>query len=98
MANNCVTLDATGVQAYSSNVMNVTIQPNPFSNSAVLNFDNATNAAYTLELSDLNGNIIRTYTVNSGSVTINRAELAAGVYVYRLTGGKTTQSGKFIIQ
>ncbi len=98
MANNCVTLDATGVQAYSSNAMNVSIQPNPFSNSAVLNFDNATHAAYTLELSDLNGNVIRTYTVNSGSVTINRDELAAGVYVYRLTGGKTTQSGKFIIQ
>jgi len=94
----CVTIDATGVQYYAANQMQVKIQPNPFSTSAIFHFDNAAGNNFMLSLSDINGNTVRTYSVNTGTVTIDRSALAAGVYIYRLTGENGSQSGKFIIQ
>lgn len=95
---NCVTVDATSVTYLSSNPLNVKIQPNPFSETAVLNFTNYTGKTFNLQLNDLNGNMIRSYTTISNSITINRSELPAGVYIYRLTGADESQTGKFIIQ
>jgi hypothetical protein len=95
---NCVTIDLTGVQHYNPNPMQVKIQPNPFATTATFNFDNPLNKNFQLSLSDINGNTIRTYEVTSGNVSIDRADLAAGVYLYRLIGENGSQSGKFIIQ
>ena len=76
----------------------VTIQPNPFSETAVMNFTNFTGKEFVIELSDMNGNLIRTITTSSNSITIDRSDLAAGVYIFRLTGVDVSQTGKFIIQ
>lgn len=98
LSESCVTIDATGVQYYSLNPMQVKIQPNPFSTNAVFNFNNPTNSEFELVLSDLNGNMVRSLKINTNTVNIDRSNLAAGVYIYRLTGESGSQSGKFIIQ
>ena len=63
-----------------------------------MNFTNFTGKEFAIELSDMNGNLIRTITTSSNSITIDRSDLAAGVYIFRLTGVDVSQTGKFIIQ
>lgn len=94
----CVTVTTTGIEYTDANPLNVKVQPNPFSESAVINFTNFTGKEFTLELSDVNGNLLRTYTTTSNSINIDRKELPAGIYIYRLTGDVKSQTGKFIIQ
>lgn len=99
LEDNCKTVEVVlGIPTVTTDILKVKIQPNPFSNTAVLNFENPLNKAFTLELSDLNGNMIRSYQVQGNSVTIDREDLSAGMYIYRLTGGTASQSGKFVIQ
>lgn len=94
----CVTVTETGVEVLSANPLNVKIQPNPFSETAVMNFTNFTGKEFVIELSDMNGNLIRTITTSSNFITIDRSDLAAGVYIFRLTGVDVSQTGKFVIQ
>ncbi len=96
--NNCVTVTTTGVEYVNANPLNVKVQPNPFSETAVLNFTNFTGETYTLDLSDMNGNLIRTYSTTSNFVNIDRKDMPAGIYLYRLTGTSGSQTGKFVIQ
>jgi hypothetical protein len=99
LEDNCKTVEVVlGIPTVTTDILKVKIQPNPFSNTAVFSFENPLNKAFTLELSDLNGNMIRSYQVQGNSVTIDREDLAAGMYIYRLTGGTASQSGKFVIQ
>lgn len=95
--NSCVTVDETGIQYYASNPLEISIQPNPFSTAAELHFSNAGHQVFDLVITDINGNVVRTLNTTGNTITINRDELPAGMYLYRLTGISESQSGKFVI-
>lgn len=59
--------------------LNIQVYPNPIVESATLFLQNESNASHYVLL-DINGKIIQSEIVNSQSVEIQRAEIAAGIY------------------
>ncbi len=94
----CVTVDGTAVSQLISNPLNVKIQPNPFSVNAIMKFTNFTGKEFKMEMSDINGNLLKTFTTTSNTITIDGTNLSSGVYIYRLTSNDVSQTGKFVIQ
>ena len=53
---------------------------------------------FTLEILDMQGRVVRDYgQVRSNSLEIERGDLGAGIYFYRLKG-KAEQVGKLVIE
>ena len=96
--NNCVTVDGTtGVQYYTANPLQITLQPNPFNTRAELTFANPNGSMFMLVIADINGNLISTQQTMGDRFTIEKGTLPAGMYVYRLTGNEASQAGKFVM-
>ncbi|MEM6262558.1 MAG: PKD domain-containing protein [Bacteroidota bacterium] len=65
----------------------VTLSPNPFSNTAILEFANPGAVLYELRILDLNGKEVQYYPAQAGNrFEILRNELTSGMYFYQLTG------------
>jgi len=76
------------------NVFTYSMYPNPV--VTVLNIDNTSDVT-SVEVFDVTGKLVRTTQVAfAQSVTIDVAELQAGVYIVNVTNNKGTQSSKFI--
>lgn len=73
--------------------------PNPFNESATLRFDNPTGEEFTLTVMDLNGKVVRQVGGNHGTeITLQRGNLSAGLYLFRLEGANSIASGKLIVE
>ncbi|MFH1861184.1 MAG: C25 family cysteine peptidase [bacterium] len=76
--------------------------PNPFNPITTLTFDLPEATAVTLKIYDATGRLSATLLdewreLGSHEVSFNAAELAAGVYVYRLNAGDFTASAKMVL-
>ncbi len=92
-----VACDATGIQQVR-NLHQVSITPNPFSNTAVLTFDHPGTGAFSLKLMNIAGQEVRSYSnIQTGTVEIKRNELAAGLYFAQLQGADGRVSTSKII-
>lgn len=61
------------------------VMPNPFSSQVTIQFNNPENKEYQLVINDLSGRVVRQLTGLTGNqVTIQRAEMAAGMYIAQL--------------
>lgn len=77
----------------------VTVSPNPFGTTTLLQFPNPAGHPYRLEIFDANARLVRQYNdVRNGQVTIDRQQLSAGVYSYRLSGQHALVTGRLVIQ
>lgn len=66
------------------------IYPNPVSDVATLEFDNAANSEYQLRVLDLTGKVVRKEDHITGTeYTFNRGELKEGIYIVQLLGERT---------
>ena len=75
----------------------LTIYPNPFGSETTLQFDNPTNSAYTLQITDVAGRtVFRKTDLNGSKYIINREGLRAGYYMVELRGEKLYR-GRIII-
>jgi hypothetical protein len=77
--------------------------PNPFNPSTTISFRIPERMAVTLTVYDMLGRqiaVLKNGTEDAGSytVTFNAANLASGMYIYRLRAGGTVQTGKMILQ
>lgn len=98
MENNCVTIEETGVTYSTVDPFHISVQPNPFSESTNIIFSNPNHHDCIFELVNLNGAVIRTISTTDEQILIERNDLPAGVYMYRLTGYNNSQKGKIVIQ
>jgi len=91
-----------GIKTFSENNINVNIFPNPFSTSATLSIDGSETYKYnTIKIYNLLGQEVRSMFIgNQNEITINRDNLAAGMYFYKLITNKneTLATGKMIIE
>ncbi len=89
----------TGIEEnFTSN--NFKLYPNPFSDYAVLEFDNKKNESYNLTVYNTLGQVmLTTYGITSGQVKINKNNLTNGLYLFQLgTDRQITATGKFVVE
>ena len=73
--------------------------PNPFNQSATLEFANPQKDVFTLTIYNILGQVVWTKTnIKSCMVEINRQNLTNGFYTFRLQSGSKSVSGKIIIE
>ena len=70
----------------------VTLSPNPFTESTTLSFANQAGDKYMLTIYDIHGQVISTLETTDSQFIIQRGDMPAGVYLYRLTNMKTKSS------
>ncbi len=92
----CVLITSTGEVLRK---LDVRLQPNPFSQQALLQFDNPDGEIVELQITDINGRLIRSIGNISGEqVSVQRADLLSGLYFYRLKSDSWLASGKMVVQ
>ena len=76
----------------------ITLQPNPFSDYTVIKIQGA-DAPYEMKIYDMLGQQVAGEIAGSNTITINRNNLASGVYMYRIVkDGKLLGPGKMVAQ
>jgi hypothetical protein len=97
--NQCEDITFVGTSNIAPNTINVNVLPNPFTTKTTITFDNPKHEAYRLDITDVNGRIIRTYEELTGnSATIDRANLPAAMYFYRLHTKQGIIIGKIVAE
>ena len=96
-----LTHDVVGELALEQN------QPNPFIHSTTIKFNVPSEQVVRLEIVDVLGNVVRTLVdgnVSAGAQYVifdgndsNGNPVATGAYIYRLTAGETTLTGKMSV-
>ncbi|MCX6638898.1 MAG: T9SS type A sorting domain-containing protein [bacterium] len=76
--------------------------PNPFNPTTTIRFDLSQAAQVTLEVFDVNGRVVGVQHVEplqagSHEIQFDGSGLPSGVYIYRLTAGATSASGKMVL-
>ncbi|MDX1906131.1 MAG: lysyl oxidase family protein [Bacteroidia bacterium] len=75
----------------------VRVQPNPFSGMTVFTVTPAPARAYTLQVTDMEGRVVRSYENLTGDrFELSREGLSAGVYLY-VCSGAVTARGKLVV-
>jgi hypothetical protein len=89
----------TGVNEIK-NKINVSINPNPFKNSSILEFENPNNESFTFKLFGVDGHLIKTISdIKSNKIKIEKEYLPAGLYIYQLRNKEGIgQTGKLVIE
>jgi len=80
-------------------ISNCKIYPNPFCQTAILQCDNLTNDNYSLTIYNTQGQLVRTITnISKDRVEIDRQDLTAGFYFFRLQSDRQIATGILIIE
>lgn len=91
----CVQTNFVGTREPAA--VGVSIIPNPAKETTTLFFENREARVYNFELRDATGRLVRHFEQLRGeSITIDRAGLPDGVYIFRLSGFTNKLSGKII--
>ena len=73
----------------------LSIYPNPFTENAIITFDNPKNEKYRLFIIDITGKVVMEINeIYGNTVEIDGSNLSAGVYVFELTCGQCVLAGK----
>jgi uncharacterized repeat protein (TIGR01451 family) len=76
----------------------ITLQPNPFTDFTTIRIQGS-EAPYEMKIFDMMGQVVGGQTADNNVITINRNNLASGVYMYQiLKDGKLLGKGKMIAQ
>jgi len=93
---------SVGISDINSVVSGLNIVPNPFSSNATVEFNAEVSGTYTARITNLIGKEVmrksEDVTIGANSININRNDLAAGVYFFSLSNGKSLVTKRFIIE
>jgi hypothetical protein len=76
---------------------NIVVYPNPAKNFAVVKFENV-NSEINVNLLDLSGKIVNTYTTNQNQVELNLSELRAGMYLIQVISENNSKTERLIVE
>ncbi len=86
------------VNDFGSNKATITLMPNPFKDFTTIKIDGET-GTYQLKMFDMLGQLVHTDVATNNVFSIQRENLAAGVYMYQITKqGKQIGQGKMIAE
>lgn len=95
----CVPVPLVGLDPANTPTLGVQVAPNPFDQSTRFSFRNRGNATLRLELTDTYGRMVRLLeNIQGESFLLNREDLPAGTYFYRISGTPGVQIGKVVIE
>ncbi|OFX17263.1 MAG: hypothetical protein A2033_00330 [Bacteroidetes bacterium GWA2_31_9] len=83
-----------------SDLINVKLYPNPFSENAVISIDNSEFNNATLNITSVLGNSVKEIkNITGNQILINRENLKSGIYIYNFKESeKIIKTGKFVIK
>jgi hypothetical protein len=91
----------TGINEVDANISGLNVQPNPMTNGAVINFNTAKAAIYTLRVTDITGKevLFKEIEARTGEnkIAMERNNLTAGIYFVQLNDGKFSVTKKFTV-
>ncbi len=78
----------------------VNFYPNPFSQTAKLEFENKNNEPYQLQITDITGKLLQSQQSKSNIMIIEKGNMPSGMYFYKLQNTLTKESynGKFVVE
>lgn len=95
----CVGTGSTGTNTPNAANIAVFVQPNPFEQETSIFFENELGEAFTFTLNDLNGRILRRIeNLRADNLQIERGDLPAGIYYFKLESARSHATGKLIIK
>jgi hypothetical protein len=74
------------------------VYPNPTDGMVNVNYFGTGSAAMTIDILDITGKIVGSYTTNAYSYLIDLSHLPAGIYTMKITGAEGTATKKLILQ
>jgi len=91
----------TGVNTVDANIQSLSVYPNPFTSKAVITFNSIKTGSMTEKITSVIGTEVYRNQINvvagQNSHTVNRNNLAAGVYIYSISDGTSTFSQRLVI-
>lgn len=88
---------ATGVEDINTGRSAVTVYPNPTSNEWYISAGPANSETLNFELYTADGRMVHSQILQSGLTnTVSAADLATGVYFYRIIGGNNVYTGNLL--
>ena len=76
----------------------MTIAPNPFSSTTVINFENASRNIFTLKIYDLTGQLVLTRNnIQESQISIDGSSMTRGTYLVELQSNNLTLYGKLML-
>ena len=93
---NIKTATFIGINDVAGVAGSIVAYPNPFAGSIVFEMSNTNGTAYTIELTDALGRVVKAVRTTSAKTNIDTNELSTGVYFYRVIGTDLLKSGKVI--
>lgn len=95
----CVLVNSVAVSEPGNAPFAVFVQPNPMRESTTVFFENPDAEPMAFTLNDLTGRTLRSFSDLRGeSVSIQRAGLPEGTYLFTLRGSRGSVSGKLVLQ
>jgi hypothetical protein len=91
-----------GINQVAANIPTMNVMPNPMnSSSAMLSFTAEKNAAYTMRITDLTGQVVSVKEIQAvpgtNTSVIERGRLSSGMYFISLTDGVSSVTRKFTV-
>ena len=83
---------------YQPQKLEYSLFPNPFIEQAMIRFNNLHNKTFHLQIFATNGLLLKSFQTIGGEIIIDRSQLPSGIYLFQLTNGEETASGKFVIE
>ena len=93
--------DACVSEVHNEEIANtqVTVVPNPVTANSTISFSNPTREAMMLQIIDAQGKLVRVESTTGNTHVIEKGNLRAGAYFFRLTGSQSTPlTGRFDIK
>ena len=91
------TIQVTSIDRGFANSVSMTLSPNPATDAVTVSFNKASAETFSMTLTTITGAVVRQEVATGSSVTLQRAELPAGIYFITLSNRKGERATQKVI-
>jgi hypothetical protein len=88
----------TSTEQLNNLAFTVQVQPNPMKNQSIFQFQGLIDGDINIQLFDALGRMVISEHIQQSTYLLERKDLGAGVYYFKVQNGNQQQSGKLIIE
>lgn len=88
----------TSTEQLNNLAFTVQVQPNPMKNQSIFQFQGLIDGDINIQLFDALGRMVKSEQIQQSTYLLERKDLGAGVYYFKVQNGNQQQSGKLIIE